>query len=110
VARQKQPGWDEPEETLQARRDGDATMQPAVLLLLGSLPQPVFFTGVISRIAVGGGVRGRQFGESATTRSGGFPEEPIRRHAAPSASPAGVPLAISIPASLLCRVVRGLGS
>jgi hypothetical protein len=41
VARQKQPGWDEPEETLQARRDGHARMQPAVRLLLGSLPQPV---------------------------------------------------------------------
>jgi hypothetical protein len=46
-------------------------MQPAVRLLLGSLPQPVFFTGVISRIAIGGGVRGRQFGESATTRPDG---------------------------------------
>ena len=34
-------------------------MQPAVRLLLGSLPQPVFFIGVISRIAVGGGVCGR---------------------------------------------------
>jgi hypothetical protein len=30
------------------------------------------FTRVISRIAVGGGVRGRQFGESATSRSCGF--------------------------------------
>ena len=28
-------------------------MQPAVRLLLGSVPQPVFFTGVISGIAVG---------------------------------------------------------
>jgi hypothetical protein len=46
-------------------------MQPAVRLLLGSLPQPVFFIGVISRIAVGGGVRGRQFGESATNRQVG---------------------------------------
>ena len=43
---------------VEVRRDGDATVQPAVQLLLGSLSPPVFFTGVSSRIAVGGGVRG----------------------------------------------------
>jgi hypothetical protein len=52
------------------RRDGDPTMQPVVRLLPASLSQPVFFTGVISRIAVGG--RGQQFGESTTSRSCGF--------------------------------------
>jgi hypothetical protein len=84
VAGQKQPG-DEPEETLpaprtvEARRDGDATMQPAVQLLLGSLPQPVCHqpeaTGYVRRdrrIAVGGGWDGRQFGESVTIKPYGF--------------------------------------
>jgi hypothetical protein len=37
----------------------------------GDVASAAFFTGVISQIAVGGGVRGRQFGESATSRLGG---------------------------------------
>jgi hypothetical protein len=78
VARQKQPGWDEPEETLQARRDGDATMQPAVRLLLGSLPQPVCHqpeaTGYVRsdrRIAVWRRVGSAgQFGETTNRQLG----------------------------------------
>ena len=79
--RQKQPGWDEPEETVQARRDGDATMQPAVRLFLGSLPQPVCHqpeaTGHVRsgrRIAVWRRVVAGQFGETATIRQPGSVE------------------------------------
>ena len=87
VARQKQPGWDEPEETLQAprtveaRRDGDATMQPAVRLLLGSLPQPVCWQPEATVIAGSqleeGGVAG-QFGETTTNQPSGFTQAASR--------------------------------